>query len=171
MQLVLMIMHTKEKEITVNMGEIKFSHKPAVFSCSGLGSCVLLFVYEPNSTISGVAHIMLPDSSSARDADNKALYADTSTKLLIQKLLSIGATQEKLKAKIVGGANLFSWANSHQMARLGEYNIDRVKTELIKNKIYIAAEEVGGTMYKTARCHSLTGKIVIKVEKDHEKVI
>ena len=152
------------------MGEIKYSHKPAVFSCNGLGSCVLLFVYEPNSTISGVAHIMLPDSS-AGAVDNKALYADTSTRLLIQKLLALGATQEKLKAKIVGGANLFSWASSHQMTRLGENNIEKVKYELIRNRIYIAAEEVGGTMYKTARCNSITGQIINKVEKDHEKVI
>jgi chemotaxis protein CheD len=164
-------MSTKAKEITVNMGEIKYSHKPAIFSCAGLGSCVLLFVYEPNSTISGVAHIMLPDYTAARPVDNKALYADTSTKLLIQKLLALGATQERLKAKIVGGANLFSWANSDEMARLGEFNIQKVKYELVKNRIYLAAEEVGGNMYKTARCNSLTGQIIIKVDKDNEKVI
>ena len=164
-------MQKQAKEITVNVGEIKFSHKPAIFSCSGLGSCVLLFVYEPNSTISGVAHIMLPDSSNSRTLDNKALYADTSTSLLIQKLIAIGATQERLKAKIVGGANLFSWASSQEMTRLGEYNIEKVKYELIKNRIYIAAEEVGGTLYKTVRCHSLTGQIIIKTEKDREKVI
>jgi chemotaxis protein CheD len=161
----------KPKEIAVNMGEIKCSSKPAIFSCSGIGSCVVLFLYEPNSAIGGVAHIMLPDFSQAGPGGNKGLYADTSPKLLIGKLLASGANPSRLKAKIVGGANLFDWASSSEMAALGRNNIQMVKQELLRHKIYLAAEEVGGYAYKTARFNSVTGYVTIKLDSEQHKII
>jgi chemotaxis protein CheD len=160
------------QEIKVNMGEIKCSSKPAVFHCTGLGSCVALFMYELNTTIGGVAHIMLPEYSYASPAgDNKALFADTSTGLLIQKLVSRGANQEMLKAKIIGGANLFDFAGSPEMADLGKDNIHRVKRALQTNKIYLAAEALGGTAYKSAEFSLVTGQVRIRAEAEQEIVI
>jgi chemotaxis protein CheD len=103
--------------------------------------------------------------------NNTALYADTGAQMLLKKLDLLGANRNRLKAKIIGGGNLFAWASSEKMKGLGRSNIDMVRKELIANQIYIAAEEVGGNMYKSIRCHSTDGKVVIRTDKDLEKYI
>jgi chemotaxis protein CheD len=155
------------QDITVKMGEIKCSNKPAVFHCTGLGSCVALFMYELNTTIGGVAHIMLPQYSYiGSTTEHRGFYADTSTQILIQKLMARGANRELLKAKLIGGANLFGFAGSSKMAHLGRDNINRVKRELNSNRIYLAAEALGGSVYKSAKFSLVTGQVRIKAETE-----
>jgi chemotaxis protein CheD len=162
----------RAREITVNAGEIKCSNKPAVFHCVGIGSCVVLFMYELNTTIGGVAHMMLPQYSAAAPvADNRALYADISPKILKQKLVARGADPSLLKAKIIGGANLFDFAVSTAMAELGKDNINKLKKSLQTNKIYLAAEVLGGSAYKSARFSLVTGQVRITAEANKEIVI
>lgn len=161
----------KPVEITVRIGEIKCSRKPAVFSCSGLGSCVMLFVYDASTAIGGVAHIMLPKYTRNDTGVNEGHYANTSPAMLIQQVISSGANPLRLRAKIVGGANVFSWASSDHMAELGRENFEHVKKTLLENKIYIAAEEMGGPGYASVRCNSSTGEVIIKTDKETQKII
>ena len=159
-------------EITVNMGEIKCSNKPAVFHCVGIGSCVVLCMYELNTTIGGVAHIMLPNYGEAGpSAENRALYADTSPRILLHKLIARGANPSMIKAKLIGGANLFDFAGSPEMAELGKENVERVKKTLSKHRVYLAAEALGGRAYKSAQFTLETGQVKIKAEADKEIVI
>ena len=159
-------------EIKVNAGEIKCSNKPAVFHCVGIGSCVVLFMYELNTTIGGVAHMMLPQyAATVSVADNRALYADTSPGILMEKLVARGANPSLLKAKIIGGANLFGFAGSPEMADLGKDNIHRLKKSLQANRIYLAAEALGGNAYKSARFSLMTGQVKITAEANKEIVI
>jgi chemotaxis protein CheD len=153
------------------MGEIKSSRKPAVFSCSGLGSCVMLFVYDASTAIGGVAHIMLPNYVRTDTGMGHGHYANTSPSILIQQLLASGANPARLRAKIVGGANVFSWATSDHMTELGRENFERVRKTLLENKIYIAAEEMGGPGYQSVRCNTSTGEVTIKTDKETLKVI
>lgn len=162
----------REQEITVNAGEIKCSNKPAVFHCMGIGSCVVLFMYELNTTIGGVAHMMLPRYVVTQNAgSNRALYADTSPRILMEKLIARGANRELLKAKLIGGANLFGFADSPQMADLGNDNITRVKKALQVNRIYLAAEALGGSEYKSAHISLATGQVRVRAEAEKEIVI
>jgi chemotaxis protein CheD len=162
----------KAPEIRVSAGEIKCSNKPAVFQCVGIGSCVVLFMYELNTTIGGVAHMMLPRFSFATPAaENRALFADTSPKILKQKLVARGANPALLKAKIVGGANLFDFAGSPEMAELGKANISRVKKTLQADKIYLAAEVLGGSAYKSAHFSLVTGQVTIMAKANKEIII
>lgn len=163
--------YTRVKEIVVNSGEVKYSSQPVIFSSTGIGSCVVLFIYEPWMKIGGVAHIMLPGDDSSKLSTKKAMFANTAPGYLVQRLVEYGAEVQDLKAKIVGGANLFEWADAHDMRNLGRYNIEVVKRELLKHKVYLAAEEIGGSSGKTVKCCTSTGRVYIRNDKVQVKVI
>jgi chemotaxis protein CheD len=158
------------REIIVNTGEVKYSSYPVIFSSTGVGSCVVVFIFDARRKIGGVAHIMLPRPTEF-SGENVGLFANTSTSLLISSLINCGAEASTLSAKIIGGANIFEWAEGCGLSGLGKRNIENVKRELLRQKIYLAAEEVGGTNGKTVKCCTNTGKVFIKSEKIKERII
>lgn len=153
------------------MGEIKTSKTAAIFVCVGIGSCIALFLFEPNLKIGGVAHIMLPDFKAFPNISNHAKFANTAPAILIERLNKMGAETVNLRAKIVGGANLFDWSDTEAMADLGNKNSEIVKKELINNKIYLRAQDTGGKLGKTARFNTMSGEVLIKVETGEQRVI
>lgn len=164
------MIRTPVKEILVNSGELRFSSMPAMFVSSGIGSCVVLFIYDPKKKIGGVAHIMLPGDESNRLTTRKALFANTAPAFLASKLTEMGADPASLKAKIIGGGNMFDWAEAEGFRDLGRYNVEQVKRELLKERIYLAAEVSGGSR-KTVRCCTLTGNVYVRKDQAREMII
>ena len=68
--------------IKVGMADLNICKSPDVLTTIGLGSCIGIALYDPTTKISGLAHIMLPDSTQIRNNSNIAKFADTG----IQKL-------------------------------------------------------------------------------------
>jgi len=50
----------EDSRVEVGMGEGLIAGSPAVVSSEGIGSCVVLILYDSGRRIGGVAHIMLP---------------------------------------------------------------------------------------------------------------
>ncbi len=59
----------------------------------GLGSCIALVVHDPTTTISGMLHFMLPDSTidKAKAEANPYMFADTGIPRLINAVCERGA--------------------------------------------------------------------------------
>jgi len=130
---------------------------------SGLGSCVGVVVYDQSREIAGLAHVMLPDSSLAKAGSmNIAKYADTAVRELVNRLIKVGAKQVGLKAKIAGGAQMFQFANSNDLMRIGPRNVEAVKKELSALNISIVAEDVGGNSGRTIEFDPKTGILNIR---------
>ena len=68
--------------IKVGMADLKICKAPDALTTIGLGSCIGIAIYDPSTKITGLAHIMLPDSTQIRNNSNIAKFADTG----IQKL-------------------------------------------------------------------------------------
>ena len=66
--------------IKVGMADLKICKAPDALTTIGLGSCIGIALYDPSTKISGLAHIMLPDSKSIRNNSNIAKFADTGSK-------------------------------------------------------------------------------------------
>jgi len=148
----------------VGMGEIKVARNPTTLTCLGLGSCVVLIIYDEGEKAGGIAHIMLPSSNQAqpetRNPNGK--YADMAPKILVKRLLNIGAGKNYLKAKIVGGADMFPEYRSDVLSNLGSRTIDVVTTELDKLGIPIVGEDVGGNKGRSLIFDLANGSVTIK---------
>lgn len=146
------------------MGEIKVARDPAILTCLGLGSCVVLIIYDEVEKAGGTAHIMLPSSNQSQP-ETRSLngkYADTAPKILVKKLLNIGASKNCLKAKIIGGADMFPEFRSDVLSSLGSRTIDVVTTELEKLDIPIVGEDVGGHKGRSLIFDLANGNVAIR---------
>ena len=107
--------------IKVGMADLKICKAPDALTTIGLGSCIGIALYDPSTKISGLAHIMLPDSTQIRNNSNIAKFADTGIQKLYDDMIKAGANKARLVAKIAGGAKMFEFSSN------SEYSILRPK--------------------------------------------
>ena len=136
----------------------------------GLGSCIGVCIYDWQLKIGGMAHIMLP-SSNESSGGKETKYADTCIGLMLADLYKLGAQTNRLRAKMAGGAQMFTFAGKTSVLKIGERNAQAVEQELQKAGIPLVASDVGGTYGRTI-CFDLdSGQLFIKTINQGEKVI
>ena len=157
--------------IRVGMADYKVGKNPATLISYGLGSCIGVSLYDPQTKVGGLLHIMLPDSTQARASDNPAKFADTGIPLMLADVLKLGASQSRLVAKIAGGAQMFAFANATDVMRVGSRNAEAVKKILKENRIRLIAEDTGGTYGRTVSIDLTNGVYKVKTIDKGEKEI
>ncbi len=137
----------------------------------GLGSCVGIALRDPVTKIGGLAHIMLPDSTTIRNNSNIPKFADTGIEELVKQVTRKGANRSRLVAKIAGGAQMFGFNSNSEMVRVGERNVQATKKKLAELRIPILAEDTGKNFGRTVIFYPETGDFVIRaVGKQEYKI-
>ncbi len=158
--------------IKVGMADLKVCREPDSLTTLGLGSCVGVALYDPITKVSGLAHIMLPNSKEIRNNENLAKFADTGIDETIKLMKQMGAPAQRLVAKIAGGAQMFNFSKSgSDNLNVGAKNVEAVKAKLLELKIPIIAEDTGLNYGRTVIFDSVTGKYTIKAVGKEIKVI
>jgi chemotaxis protein CheD len=126
-----------------------------------LGSCVGLALFDPVAGVGGLLHAMMPVSTldPAKAAANPHMFTDTGVAALLQALFDLGATRRDLVATVAGAA---AQAPGSSMFRIGERNYVVLRRVLWKNRILIAAEDVGGSISRTMFLEMGTGRTLIR---------
>ena len=157
--------------VKVGMADLNVCTPPDVITTLGLGSCVGVVLYDPRKKISGMVHVMLPDSTKIKNNDNLAKFADTGIDELIRRLVALGASKEALVAKIAGGAQMFAFNSNNDMLRVGDRNVEATTNKLISLNIPIIASDTGLNYGRTIEFNPQTGELMIKsVGKDIKKI-
>ncbi len=157
--------------IRVGMADYKVGKAPDVIISYGLGSCIGISLYDPQSKVGGLLHIMLPDSIQSRASENPAKFADTGIPLMVDEVVKLGAARSRLVAKIAGGSQMFAFANATDIMRVGARNADAVKRVLKELKIPLKAEDVGGNYGRTVQIDLQTGVYKVKTIDKGDKEI
>lgn len=150
--------------IKVGMADLKVSVSPNILTTLGLGSCLGIILYEPVKKIGGMAHIMLPDIKSVKLRHNKAKFANSAIREMIEKMVKLGASKNKIEGKVVGGAHMFAGVKVSDTPafNVGERNILSTKEELANENIKLVAEDVGGDYGRSVEFDLETGKVKIR---------
>jgi chemotaxis protein CheD len=148
--------------IKVGMADLNVVKAPDILTTLGLGSCVGIALYDVVTQIGGLAHIMLPDSTQIKNNGNVAKFADTAIIKLIDDMVSIGAKNSRLVAKIAGGAHMFEFKNMDDMMRIGTRNIAAVTQILEELSIPLLASDTGSNYGRTIELHTATGMLLIR---------
>lgn len=148
--------------IKVGMADLKVCRYPDAITTLGLGSCVGVVLYDSVAQCAGMVHVMLPDSTAIRNNSNKAKFADTGIDELIRCLEDIGARQNRMIAKIAGGAQMFAFNSTSDMVRVGERNVEACKKKLNELGIRIVSEDTGLNYGRTIEFYTETGLLKIK---------
>jgi chemotaxis protein CheD len=137
---------------------------------TSLGSCVAVCLYDKSHKIGGMAHVMLPDSSSALTSATfkPGRYADTAIKTLIDGMVEKGSDKRHIVAKIAGGARML---NHNGMASVGDKNVIAVREVLKREGIRLLGEDVNGAFGRKIEFYTDSGMIsVIKIMKKDDTV-
>ena len=150
------------KETIVRVADWTVDRGDAVIVTLGLGSCVAIMLHDPEIRAGGMAHVLLPSISLARDTTNKAKFPDTAVPLLVERLKTLGADPRRLVAKLAGGASMFSQLVTPGTIQMGERNILACRSALRAAAIPIARESVGGDRGRSVRFHLKDGRVEIR---------
>ena len=139
-----------EQTLVLGMADLMVMPAPIKLVTLGLGSCVGLVVFDTYAKVAGMAHIMLPDSRGLRGSEKVGKFADTAVPALIEEMLKKGATRSHIKAKLAGGAQMFSLPGaSAEFLTVGSKNVSETKAKLLKMGIALLASDTGGNKGRT----------------------
>lgn len=159
------------KTIKVGMADYKIAKSPDSLITLGLGSCIGIVIYDKLKQVAGMAHIMLPSSQEIKNNSNKMKFADTCIDLMMQDLLKENVNKSSLKAKIAGGAQMFSISLKSDNLNIGRRNAIAVKEKLKSLNIPIVAEDILGNNGRTITFDISTTNLHIKSIGKGESII
>ncbi len=158
-------------EIQVGIADLKVAREPGRLITLGLGSCVGVSLYDPMMKVGGLLHVMLPDSTQFSNVNKLAKFADTGIPLMIQELQKMGARVNRMQAKLVGGAQMFSGLDEKMTLNIGLRNTEKSREVLSNLNIRILAEDVGGNRGRTMIVDTANGLVTIRTMGNKLKVI
>lgn len=143
--------------IPVRMGEMAVSVKGGdELVALGLGSCIGLSLIDSTAGVAGLAHIVLP-SSTSRDAEI-GKFADLAVPELLARVLAAGAARRRLDAVLVGGACMFEVGELDVGAR----NEAAVRAALVALRLRVVAVATGGNRGRTVRIAPGSCELTVK---------
>jgi chemotaxis protein CheD len=145
--------------ITVMQGKVHASGDPQLEMGTVLGSCVACCLFDPDARIGGMNHFLLaepPASHAAGKIDEH--YGVYLMELLINEMLALGASTQRLRAHLYGGANMRAG-----MAPIGADNAAFAQAFLIRERIPLMRHDLGGHCARRVDFRPATGQVRCRI--------
>jgi len=153
----------------VRLGEIVYTLQPERYNLLGIGTCISIFLYDVKNERYAMSHCLLPfkkeDKYRAKSTKLNSMpgkYTDEAITAMVRKFIKKGTSPQNLKAKIVGGGQIYNDA-----LKIGLQNVESAHRILLEHGIKIEAEDVGGRSGRSILKYIRDGTIVIR--KDGKK--
>jgi chemotaxis protein CheD len=161
---------TAPNEIRIRVAECAVAGT-GILSTIGLGSCVAIALYDASARVGGLAHILLPDRSTAKVATNLAKFPDTAVPLMLAQMQRLGASRSRVRAKIVGGASMFEGTLEPGTASIGQRNVEATRQVLTGAGILVEAEDVGGDHGRSVFLYLDDGRVEVRSARTSTRVL
>jgi chemotaxis protein CheD len=148
--------------ITIDISDAKVSDQPAdLLVTYSLGSCIGVCLYDPVIHLGGMLHYQLPTSKMdpQRARAKPFMFADTGMRLLLDKLLALGASKKRLQVRLAGGATM---ATGPQGFDIGKRNYLAIRKILWGEAMFIDAEDVGGSVARNLYLDLADGTVTVR---------
>jgi chemotaxis protein CheD len=149
-------------QITVDIADMQSSSDPAATIVTySLGSCLGVTVYDPQVRVGGMAHFMLPLSTSDLEKAKARpfMYVDYGMTLLLERVFGLGARKDRCIVKVAGGSQVL---DTNDIFRIGQRNYTVLRKVLWKNGMMLRSEDVGGALSRTLRLEIGTGLVTVR---------
>jgi chemotaxis protein CheD len=120
-----------------------------------LGSCVSVCLIDPTLGYAGINHFMLPLWKGEGLASPR--YGNIAMGDLLDNMLAMGCTKQRLVAKVFGGADMLD--NSF---KIGDRNVEVALSMLEQQKIAVVASSVGGKHGRKLTLDTQSGGVTMR---------
>lgn len=150
-------------QIIVGIADIKSGGRKDELVTYALGSCVGICMYDEKIKIGGLLHAMLPDAFESENVHDTNIerYVNTGIERLVRTVCVHGADRRGLRAKIVGGANMFGFDFANKDMDIGTQNVIQSKRILAQMGIPVVAQMTGGTVGRTIKFEIDSAKVYV----------
>jgi chemotaxis protein CheD len=126
-----------------------------------LGSCVGVGIFDPASSVGGLLHVLLPESSldAAKAAKNPYMFADTGVVELLNRCLELGAMKSRLRVWLAGGSAVM---DTRGVFNIGKRNQLAARKALWKAGLLTLNEDLGGQGSRTVRLELSSGTFWVR---------
>ena len=153
--------------IDVATGEVKACRNRAVLRSGAIGSCVVVALYNANTKIGALAHIMLPGTAPKTESSQKTKYAVNAVSKLLKKMKKLGLNGQSIHSCLIGGGNVLKRPDDTICGN----NIDSISRILKEKGIKITAQAVGGFVRRSASLDTETGCVYYTEAGGPEKLL
>ncbi len=151
-----------KNRIIVNISDGRIANDPAtVLITYSLGSCIGVCMYDPLIKTGALLHYQLPNSKESPDRaiEKPFMFADTGMKILIDKMISMGANKKRMEIKIAGGAAMDIGPKGFD---IGKRNHLAIRKVLWQNGMLISSEDIGGTSPRNMYIDIENGNVAVR---------
>ncbi len=153
----------------VSIAETRIGRAPVVLRACGLGSCIAVGLYDPQSRLGGLGHMLLPSHPEDNPLGAEGKYVNIGIARMVDELVQAGARRDSLVAKIAGGANMFETTYQTLINSVGARNARSARETLARLGVPLAGEEVGGNRGRTVEFDLATGKMLVYCARNDER--
>ncbi|WP_087022033.1 chemotaxis protein CheD [Thaumasiovibrio subtropicus] len=133
--------------------------------CTGLGSCIAACMWDAERQVGGMNHFMLPFDDkydlehwhATEIVSTASRYGNYAMEMLINQLLSAGASRDRLQLKLFGGAQMMG-----KTALIGDKNIEFARSFVETEHFPLVAQDLGGMDPRKVMFDPLTGQAWVK---------
>jgi chemotaxis protein CheD len=159
-------------DVRVKVADYAVRRGNDIIATIGLGSCVAIVLYDKDTKVGGLAHILLPSMAMSRETSNPAKFPETIVPIMLAEMRALGVTQtSRINAKIVGGASMFGQLVNGTGINVGERNIAATKEALVAAGIPLIAEDTGLDYGRSVYFHLADGRVEVRSLKKGDRVI
>ena len=159
-------------DVRVKVADYAVRRGTDVIATIGLGSCVAIALYDRDTKVGGLAHILLPSMAMSRETSNPAKFPESIVPIMLAEMRALGALQTaRISAKIAGGASMFGQLVSGTGINVGERNIAATKEALAAAGIPLIAEDTGLDYGRSVYFHLDDGRVEVRSLKKGDRVI
>ena len=159
-------------DVRVKVADYAVRRGPQVIATIGLGSCVAIALYDRDSRVGSLAHILLPSPAMSRETDNPAKFPETIVPVMLAEMRALGARSAGgVSAKIVGGASMFGQLVSGSGINVGERNVIATREVLATLGIPLLAEDTGLDYGRSVYFHLADGRVEVRSLKRGDRVL
>ena len=150
------------RRIHIVQGEHYVSGEENLAITTLLGSCVAACISDPALRVGGMNHFLLPGDDAA--SAHAARHGVHLMELLINGLLKLGASRQRLEAKLFGGARITSLVGDY-----GASNARFAQEFLRREGIAITGGSLGGEAGRRIQFWPTTGRVQQKLVRAVEE--
>ncbi len=164
-------MNRDATDIRVKVADYAVRRGPVIITTIGLGSCVAIALYDRDTQVGALAHILLPSQSMSRETSNPAKFPETIVPIMLEEMRELGTRNARVSAKIVGGASMFGQLANGSGINVGERNVLATREALAAAGVPIIAEDTGLDYGRSVYFHLADGRVEIRSLRKGDRVL